>query len=100
MPTTTTRYVRMLSVPKTVSAGRVLVHNDVLHGPNWGCGQNGFRAWTDTKPPPGFVLCPCGYAGLKHYAARKFVRHYRQNPARYKRKVRAMERSMLTRFGL
>jgi hypothetical protein len=58
----------------------------------WRCGVNGFRAWTDAKPPPGFVLCPCGWAGLKHYAGREFVAYYRADPKAYARRVRALER--------
>jgi hypothetical protein len=79
-------------VPKSVGSNRVLMHNHVIHGPNWPTGPNGFRAWTDTKPYPGFVLCPCGWAGLKHYADKGHVEAYLENPARYKRRVRYQER--------
>jgi hypothetical protein len=67
------RYVNGGSVPKSISKGRVLCHNHIQHGPNTPCGVNGFRAWTDTKPPQGFAKCPCGYAGLPHYARRDHV---------------------------
>jgi hypothetical protein len=55
-------------------------------------GVNGFRAWTADKPPPGFVLCPCGYAGLKHYAFKDHVAAYRENPQSYKRSAKYQER--------
>jgi hypothetical protein len=45
------------------------------------CGVNGFRAWTDTSKPPNFVKCPCGYAGLPHYAHRDHVKVVRGKPA-------------------
>jgi hypothetical protein len=55
--------VRYLSgLPTHIRSGRVLMHNNVLHGPNWTSGLNGFRYWTDSRPPDGFVLCPCGCA--------------------------------------
>jgi hypothetical protein len=69
----------------------VLAHNVVVHGPDWPVDINGFRAWTATQPPPGFVLCPCGYAGLEHYADADFVQLCRKDPGRYWRKVRAIE---------
>ncbi len=56
---------RGVAFPKRISKGRVLCHNHILY--------QGFRAWTDVKPPPGFVRCPCGFAGLPHYARRAFV---------------------------
>ena len=43
--------------------------------------STGFRAWTDAKRPAGFVLCPCRWSGLRHYAARRFVEAYRENPS-------------------
>jgi hypothetical protein len=68
------------------------MHNHVLHGPNWPTGPNGFRAWTDMKPPLGFVACPCGWAGLPHYAPEDHVQAYRDNPERYQRGVKQLER--------
>ncbi len=70
------------------------MHNHVIHGTHWPSGINGFRAWTDDKTPPGFVLCPCGYAGLQHYARKDHVEYYREDPERYKRRVRALEREL------
>ena len=58
-------------MPKSVKTGRKLMHNRVMHTDDMPCGVNGFRAWTDTKVPAGFVKCNCGYAGLPHYAASK-----------------------------
>jgi hypothetical protein len=78
--------------PRKIPPGRVLMHNHVLHGPHWPIGINGFRAWTALKPYDGYVLCPCGWAGLEHYARDDFVEAYRENPARYMRRVRAEER--------
>jgi hypothetical protein len=60
-------------VPKSVRRGRVLMHNHVRHSIDMPCGVSGFRAWTDTTPPPGFVMCPCGWSGLPHYAAYSHV---------------------------
>jgi hypothetical protein len=57
-------------LPKTVPPGRVLCHNHITHGLNWPSGVNGFRAWYAVKPYPGFLLCPCGWAGLRHYASK------------------------------
>jgi hypothetical protein len=88
------RYVQGGMVPQSVAAGRVLMHNDVWHGPYWGCGIRGFRAWTALKPPAGFVLCPCGYAGLKHYANKDYVKEWRdpKTRARMQRGIRQTER--------
>jgi hypothetical protein len=62
------QYVKGGTVPKSIGKGRVLMHNHVRHSRNMQCGDNGFRAWTDTKPPEGFKPCQCGYAGLPHYS--------------------------------
>jgi hypothetical protein len=91
------RHVRTLTVRRKVPPGRVLMHNFITHGPYWGIGINGFRAWTAYKPFEGFVLCPCGYAGLKHYAPKKHVAGWR-DPKRRKateRWVRAEEQRLL-----
>jgi hypothetical protein len=58
------RYVRGLTVPKTIGTGRKLMHNNVRHSVNMPTGVNGFRAWTDAKVPAGFIRCPCGWSGL------------------------------------
>jgi hypothetical protein len=68
------------------------MHNHVVHGTHWRVGVNGFRVWTDNKPPADFVPSPCGYAGLQHYARKDHVEYYLQNPERYKRRERALER--------
>jgi len=65
------RYVRGLTVPKTIGTGRKLMHNNVRHTVDMPTGVNGFRAWTDTKVPAGFIRCPCGWSGLPHYAERR-----------------------------
>src|SRR5262245_57480673 len=71
------RYVRGGTVPRTIPPGRVLMHNHVQHTVDMSCGLNGFRCWTDDKPPRGFVRCKCGYAGLPHYrvSARWLLRY-------------------------
>jgi hypothetical protein len=85
--------IRYIShVPKKIPPGRVLMHNHIMHGPNWPSGINGFRFWTGTKPYDGFVPCPCGWAGLKHYAAKPYVTSYRNNPEKHRRWVRAEEK--------
>jgi hypothetical protein len=76
----TCRYINGDSVPKSVGAGRVLCHNHVQHTVDMPCGANGFRAWTDTKPPAGFVKCPCGWSGLPHYAHRDHVKATKGKP--------------------
>jgi hypothetical protein len=65
----TRRYVAGDTVPKSVKAGRKLMHNHIMHADDMPCGVNGFRAWTDTKLAPGFVRCNCGWSGLPHCAA-------------------------------
>jgi hypothetical protein len=67
------RYVRGLTVPRTIPPGRVLAHNHIQHTSNTVCGVNGFRAWTWPKEnvPRNFVKCPCGWSGLPHVALRK-----------------------------
>jgi hypothetical protein len=92
------RYVRGFTVPKKIPPGKVLMHNRIMHGPYWECGRNGFRAWFDDKPYPGFVLCPCGYAGLKHYAGKEHAEAWRDPKTRkaMERWVRADERRMRT----
>jgi len=66
------RYVS--TVPKSVKSGRKLMHNAVMHTIDMRSGVNGFRAWTDTEVPTGFVKCPCGWSGLPHYASRGHVK--------------------------
>ena len=68
------RSISCFCVPKSVGAGRVLCHNHVRHTVDTPCGLNGFRAWTDLKPPSKFVKCPCGWSGLPHYAWREHVK--------------------------
>ena len=86
-------------LPNSVREGRVLMHNHVSHGPNWPTGPNGFRAWTDDKPPLGFVPCPCGWAGLPHYAREDHARAYRGSPKLYQRRVRLLEKKQAVAWG-
>jgi hypothetical protein len=81
----TMRYVRAMTVPRKIPPGRVLMHDIVAHGPEAPCGAAGFRCWFDVKPYKGFVLCPCGYAGLKHYAAKAHAELWRKDPERMRR---------------
>ena len=63
------RYVRGDTVPRSVAADRILLHNHVRHTKDMPCGVNGFRAWTQRKGTQGnFKKCHCGWAGLPHYA--------------------------------
>jgi hypothetical protein len=78
-------------MPKKIPPGRVIAHNHILHGPDWPIGINGFRAWTASQPHADFVLCPCGWSGLEHYAHRGFVEEYREDPERYKARVKELE---------
>jgi hypothetical protein len=73
------RYYPFGMLPKTVSPERVPIHDHVVHGRFWGCGINGFRCWMANKPLPAFVPCPCGYAGLKHYARKEHLSAYRKS---------------------
>jgi len=88
----TTRYCRGFTIPRTVPAGRVLVHNHVrpvysVHGirperagervapGDLFQGLDGFRAWTQVKSAR-LVRCNCGWAPLVpvhyHFAFRGF----------------------------
>ena len=89
------RSINAFAVPKSIRAGRVLMHNHVIHESDWGCGINGFRVWTDDKPPPGFIPCPCGYAGLKHYASRQHVAAFYEDPKGYKQRAEQAGRRLL-----
>jgi hypothetical protein len=76
------RYIGMdQPLPRRVPRGRVLMHNQIRHGPQWPTGINGFRAWWAAKPHEGFVPCPCGWAGLPHYAAADYVEGWLADPA-------------------
>ena len=59
------RYIRFC-VPRTIPAGRVLVHNHVQREVDTPSGLRGFRAWTQKRSNK-LVLCECGWAGLPHY---------------------------------
>jgi hypothetical protein len=63
------RYIAGMMVPKSIGAGRVLMHNRVRHTIDMPCGVNGFRSWTARKVTPGFKCCRCGWSGLPHYSA-------------------------------
>jgi hypothetical protein len=67
-------YINPETLPKSVREGRVLMHNHLRHKIDTPCDVNGFHAWTDTKPLPDFVPCPCGWSGLPHYAHRDYVK--------------------------
>jgi hypothetical protein len=57
-------------LPRTVPAGRVLAHNHVRHTAATAQGVRGFRCWTwpQDQVPRHWEPCPCGWAGLPHYA--------------------------------
>ena len=57
------KYLRMGPMPRTVAAGRVLVHNHVT--PQAYIGLNGFRAWTQVLPDSSLTVCKCKWAGVK-----------------------------------
>ena len=66
-------------IPKEIPAGRVLMHNNVAFaGDRTPIGEEGFRVFTATKPLDGFVLCPCGWSGLEHYAHTKIIAAWRR----------------------
>ena len=91
LETTDMRYLSR--IPTKIPPGRVIAHDNILHGPNWPTGPNGFRAWTWTasKEHADFVLCPCGWSGLEHYAHKDAVDYYREDPERYQRRVKELE---------
>jgi hypothetical protein len=67
----------MLRVPKKIKPGRVLYHNHVMHTVDMPNSLNGFRCWTQPASRPvldGFAECPCGYAGLPHYAHKDHIK--------------------------
>jgi hypothetical protein len=66
-------YVRGGTVPKSIPAGRVLVHNHIRHTARTPCGERGFRAWTQ-KLEERLERCECGYAGLPHYRVKRAFR--------------------------
>jgi hypothetical protein len=55
------RHCAALTIPKSVPAGRVLVHNHIRHAPDTPVGTNGFRAWTQNLTSD-LVECTCGWA--------------------------------------
>jgi hypothetical protein len=60
----------LLSFPKSIPPGRVLLHNHVPHTIDMRPGLNGFRAWTGAAPTSDkFKPCRCGWSGLPHYSA-------------------------------
>ena len=63
------RCLRAFALPRSVSPGRVLVHNHVQHTVDMPNGMNGFRGWTQ-KGTKGLVVCKCGWSGLPHYRVR------------------------------
>jgi hypothetical protein len=73
-------YINASYPPKSVSADRVLCHDHVLRTPHMSSDMDGFRAWTDTKPPRSFVKCHCGWAGLPHYAHHSCVKATKAKP--------------------
>jgi hypothetical protein len=59
--------------PRKMKPGMVLHHNQVWHDIDTAHGDNGFRAWWANRAMPGFVECPCGWAGLSHVAGKDYV---------------------------
>jgi hypothetical protein len=53
------RAVRAFTVPRTIRAGRVLVHNHIAHAIDTPCGMKGFGAWTQ-RPSNELERCKCG----------------------------------------
>jgi hypothetical protein len=53
-------------VPRKLKAGRILVHNRIMHTKDMPSGINGFRFWTQ-KRDRDVVLCKCGWQGVLHY---------------------------------
>jgi hypothetical protein len=65
----TMRYVGR-GIPRSIPAGRVLVHNHIMHSVDTPCGVNGFRAWTDAPDSARLLPCDCGWSGLPHFRVR------------------------------
>jgi hypothetical protein len=65
-----------LFLPDKIPKGRILAHNHVMHTIDMPEGLNGFRCWTwrEDLRPDNFVPCPCGWAGLPHYASREHIK--------------------------
>jgi hypothetical protein len=53
-------------VPRKLKAGRVLVHNHIVHTKDMPAGVNGFRFWTQ-KRAHDVVPCKCGWQRVPHY---------------------------------
>jgi hypothetical protein len=58
---------------------------------------NGFRSWTDVRPPPGFKRCRCGWSGLPHYSLSP---SYRCEPAATIAGFEAADRKAAKRMGV
>jgi hypothetical protein len=57
--------------PRSVSPGRVLMHNHVQHTIDMPLGLNGFRPWTaNAVSNDQFKPCRCGWSGLPHFSIR------------------------------
>ena len=70
-------------IPKEIPPGRVLMHANVAFaGDRTRIGDQGFRAFTATKPLDKFVPCPCGWSGLPHYAHARIVAAWRRTQRR------------------
>jgi len=54
------KYYELDDEIKAAQPGKVLVHNQVLHGPRTGSGVGGFRAWED-EPLAHYFVCSCGW---------------------------------------
>jgi hypothetical protein len=62
------RYYERGTIPRSLSPGRVLAHNNVPHTINTPHGVDDFRCWTWLKSevPSDFTPCECGWSGLPH----------------------------------
>lgn len=66
------QYVAGGTIPRSIKAGKVLVHNHIQHEPDTRCAFNGFRAWWTSETNTGRLMkCKCGWAGLPHYRVRR-----------------------------
>ena len=75
-PTGSEKFVRNVladhdgTVLQSIGKGRALMHDHIRHSLDMPSSENGFRAWTDDRPPLGFKRYGCGWSGLPHYSVR------------------------------
>jgi hypothetical protein len=89
------RYTIGMMVPKSIGVGRKLMHNSITHTIDTPCGVNGFRSWTDVRPPSSFKRCRCGWSGLPHFSGQP---NYRCEPGSWEALEEKVGQELAERF--